>query len=103
MDSRLTFTVKYYHVVQEIESYVLQLLEEHLKKRGMSNYSEMLSFFFRNRVFPSLLDLNRYAVDRRLSFKKWDTSWLEGQVLRTEDASVREDILKFTDDFYHVF
>jgi hypothetical protein len=102
LDSRMTFTVMYYHVAQEIESYVLTLLEQHLEKQNLENYTEVLSFFFRSRVFPKLIDLNRYGVEQRLCFEKWDRVWLEGQVLRTEDADVKKRILDFTDEFYDV-
>jgi hypothetical protein len=98
----MTFTVMYYHVSQEIESYIITMLEQYLEKRNLENYTELLSFFFRNRVFPKLIDLNRYGVEQRLRFEKWDRAWLEDQVLRTEDEDVKKEILDFTDEFYNV-
>ena len=99
--TRITFTVMYYHVAQEIESYILTVLEQHLDRKGLENYMDLLSFFLKTRSFPKI-DLNQYGLDQRLRLEKWDTAWLEDQVLRTEDDEVKKQILEFTDEFYLV-
>jgi hypothetical protein len=47
-------------------------LEQHLEMKSLENYTEVLTFFFRNRVLAKLIDLNRYGVEKRLCFEKWD-------------------------------
>lgn len=102
LDTRMTFTITYYKIAQEIESFILIMLNQQLELWNLENYTEVLSFFFRSRVLGKLIDLNAYAVGQRLVFEKWDAGWLEGQVLRTEDVEVRQRILEFTDAFYNV-
>jgi len=98
-ESRMILSVKYYSISKELELYITSLLSQKLAESNLTMYTGLLTYFLRKRVFPKLLDYIAYGMHSRISFAKWDNTWLE-TLLSTEDEQVRAQIFQFTDNFY---
>ncbi|RKO85193.1 hypothetical protein BDK51DRAFT_27961, partial [Blyttiomyces helicus] len=97
LNPKVQFSITYYSSGEEIETYILTLLDTLLESRNLRKYSGFLTHYLRDHVLSDL-DFIAYGMRDVVHLEPFNRAPLEG-LLTSEEAQVREELVDLMDGF----